>query len=139
MKHEKIIGKIKEILRGEFAKFGISQSDLEDNGRLIYWNGNDSTKFDWNCNGRLCEIGVCFKGNCYFAGKALVYKSGKIDVYVYPDTTGEGYSLTSVCVGDNAHREFKRFLVKNADDKLIWDKPLSYIYEKADLTFEDLF
>ena len=60
----------------------ITEDMLYNNGAIYYMNGNDSTHFDWNYNGRLCEFYVFHKSEHAFI-KAFVNNDGSIDVCIY--------------------------------------------------------
>lgn len=60
----------------------ITDDMLCENGAIFYMNGNDSTPFDWQVNGRLCEFCVYHKNENGFI-KAIVSNDGSVYGYAY--------------------------------------------------------
>lgn len=107
----------------------IKDEELEENGKIIYANGNDGTDFDWNCNDRMCEFMIYFREDGPKKGmgfiKAFVQKNGVIKVYVYADG---GYRPTEDPVTFNIGNEeaalLAAFMFFAADKNKIWDRPI---------------
>lgn len=110
----------------------IKDEDLEENGKIIYANGNDGTDFDWNCNDRMCELMVYFRDDGPKDGmgfiKVFVYKSGKVESYVYADGgmhPTEKPPVFSITKEEAAKLAASMYFA--ADKKSIWDRPVDEI------------
>ncbi len=94
----------------------ITDDMLDNNGTIYYTNGNDSTKFDWNWNGRLCEFYAFHKNKMGFI-KALVNKDNSINMYIYEDGgIDPTYKFTEEMEGLKAS-SFANLMNYIADDK----------------------
>lgn len=61
------------------------EAKVDRNGEISYCNGNDGTAFDWNINGRLCELGWGVPDGSVWAFKCFVYQDGTAECYCYPN------------------------------------------------------
>lgn len=101
----------------------ITDEMLDANGAIYYANGNDSTRFDWNCNNRLCEFYVFHKNEMGFI-KALVNRDNSIDMYIYEDGgMRPTYKFTEEMENLKAS-SFANLMNYIADDEYKWDKPI---------------
>lgn len=105
----------------------ITDDMLDTNGAIHYMNGNDGTDFDWEMNDRLCEFYV-FHKNEYGFIKVLVYKSGKMNGYVYLDN---GFASAievepRYMYVDDVETLYDAMFY-GADYKNIWDEPIDNI------------
>ena len=101
----------------------ITDDMLDANGVIYYMNGNDSTSFDWYCNGRLCEFYMFHKNECGFI-KALVNAYNVINVYIYEDGGIQPtYTFTEEMESLRA-KDFAKVMNYIADDEQLWDKPI---------------
>ena len=111
----------------------ITDDMLDTDGAIYYMNGNDSTSFDWYCNGRLCEFYMFHKNECGFI-KALVNADNTINVYVYEDgRISPTHSFTEKLeTGLNAE-DFAKIMNHIADERQLWDKPIDQLDWDVDL------
>lgn len=101
----------------------ITDNMLDNNGAIYYMNGNDSTRFDWNCNNRLCEFYVYHKNEIGFI-KAFVNRDNTIDMYIYEDAGMiPTYEFTEEMENLKAKR-FASLMNYIADDENLWDRPI---------------
>lgn len=123
---KKIVTAIQDV-RKRFPN--IKDDDLDQNGAIIYANGNDGTDFDWCCNDRLCEFMVYFREDGPYYGygfiKVFVQRNDKMKIYVYADG---GYRPTEDPVTFNIGKEeaalLAAFMFFAADKNKIWDRPI---------------
>lgn len=102
----------------------ITDDMLDANGAIYYMNGNDSTPFDWNCNGRLCEFYVFHKNEMGFI-KACVNENNNIDIYIYEDGgMSPTYKFTEEMENLKASN-FANLMNYIADDEDKWDRPIN--------------
>lgn len=116
---------------------GLLLKDSEDAFGLpytvYYMNGNGGTDFDFNVNGRTCEFMVFYKDT----------KRGFLRVWANDDDTISGYcyangefmplevggTLETVKIPEGSAEKFAYKLQKAADDKGLFDNPVSCFYE----------
>ena len=101
----------------------ITDDMLDSNGAIYYMNGNDSTKFDWNCNNRLCEFYV-FHKNEYGFIKALVGRDNVIDMYIYEDAGMKPTYRFKEEMENLKASSFAKVMNYIADEENLWDKPI---------------
>lgn len=102
----------------------ITDDMLDNNGAIYYMNGNDSTRFDWNCNNRLCEFYVYHKNEIGFI-KAFVNRDNTIDMYIYEDAGMiPTYEFTEEMENLKAN-SFANLMNYIADDENLWDRPIN--------------
>ena len=97
---------IKYINKARAAYPEITDDLLCDNGDVFYMNGNDGTEFDWNVNGRCCELFLFYKST----------ELGFIKVFVNRDNTMTGYAYLNEGNGDPI--ELSKEYFSNKDDAL---------------------
>lgn len=101
----------------------ITDDMLDTNGAIYYMNANDSTKFDWNWNDRLCEFYVFHKNEMGFI-KAFVNRDNTIDMYIYEDAGFKPtYKFTEEMENLKASN-FANLMNYIADCNELWDKPI---------------
>lgn len=101
----------------------ITDDMLDNDGAIYYMNGNDSTKFDWYCNDRLCEFYVFHKNEIGFI-KAFVNKDNSINVYIYEDAGMKPtYKFTEEMEGLKAS-SFAKLMNYIADEEDLWNQPI---------------
>ena len=61
MKNTYSIEAIKKFIDDVITKYNIDRNELDNQGAVYYCNGNDSTWFDFEANGRTCEFYVYWK------------------------------------------------------------------------------
>lgn len=101
----------------------ITDNMLDAGGKIYYMNGNDTTKFDWKVNGRLCEFYIFHKNEDGFI-KALVNKDDSIDMYIYEDGgMFPTYKFTEEMENVNVS-SFAKVMNYIADTEDLWDQPI---------------
>lgn len=101
----------------------VSDEDLCDNGAIYYMNGNDGTDFDWNCNGRVCEIMQFYKITELGLLKVYPHSDGYIYGYIYGDEgRGEAIELEPEFIGIKEAEKIKDYLEARFDDNELWDE-----------------
>lgn len=101
----------------------VSDEDLCDNGAIYYMNGNDGTDFDWNCNGRVCEIMQFYKITELGLLKVYPHSDGYIYGYIYGDEgRGEAIELEPEFIGIKETEKIKDYLEARFDDNELWDE-----------------
>lgn len=120
MKNTYSIEAIKKFIDNVITKHNIDRNELDNQGAVYYCNGNDSTWFDFEANGRTCEFYVYWK-NGDDAIKTMV-DNEDIYCYIYPQDNPYGgvYKEESDPSPFNLKELCKR-LEKAFDDKGIWD------------------
>lgn len=102
----------------------ITDDMLDNNGAIYYMNGNDSTRFDWNCNNRLCEFYVYHKNEIGFI-KAFVNRDNTIDMYIYEDAGMiPTYEFTEEMENLKTN-SFANLMNYIADNENLWDRPIN--------------
>ena len=115
---------IEKIFKEAREKFPhITDEMLDSDGAIYYMNGNDSTPFDWEVNGRLCEFFIFHKNERGFI-KILVGKKNKINIYVYEDGSMRPTYDECISLRSGPAWQFYRLMCHIADDKLLWNKPI---------------
>lgn len=103
---------------------------LELDGAIHYMNGNDGTGFDWACNDRVCEFYIWYNerlGNRGFI-KVFLGRFGKLSAYVYLDHGDAApISVAGPEISAEDALQFAFLLQQEADDKDIYDSPISQI------------
>lgn len=101
----------------------VRQARLADDGAIIYANGNDTTEFDWENNGRLCEFVIFYDtGRGYIVSK--VYSAGGIISCVYRRNRLLNTSPKAeyqAAIDPNLVSALKNALVKLSDEQKKWD------------------
>lgn len=101
----------------------ITDDMLDSNGAIHYMNGNDGTRFDWNCNDRLCEFYVFHKNEMGFI-KALVNRDNVINVIIYEDGGMSPTYKFSEEMEKLKASSFAKVMNHIADKEKLWDKPI---------------
>ena len=101
----------------------ITNDMLDEDGAIYYMNGNNTTKFDWKVNGRLCEFYI-FHKNEYGFIKALVNKDDSINIYIYEDGgISPTYKFTEEMENVKAS-SFAKVMNYIADEENLWNQPI---------------
>lgn len=102
------------------------ESELEEG--IWYMNGNDGTAFDWEMNDRVCEFLRFYKSTELGHIKVSLCRNGELSGYTY-DEEGRGRPslLPSKNIGSEKAEKIYNWLLNNADDKGLFDRPLSEI------------
>lgn len=123
----------------------IPNEALDSNGAIIYANGNDSTPFDWQMNDRLCEFMQYWKNTEMGFIKFCINRNGSANIYIYDeyardeagniiyDKQGKPEPMYHPIdkftrerfIPESTLRTLYRFMVIGADEKKLWDKPIS--------------
>ena len=103
---------------------------LCDDGAIYYMNGNDSTRFDWLCNDRLCEFMKFYKSTEMGYIKVLCYRNGTMEAHVYAEDGDYAYKPIARkkvyhVLTENGMRHFYDKMRNIADKKELWDKDIS--------------
>ena len=101
----------------------VTDDMLDANGAIYYMNGNDSTPFDWNCNGRLCEFYVFHKNEIGFI-KANINENNIINVYIYEDGGMQPTYTFKEEMEKVKANSFANLMNYIADDNGLYDKPI---------------
>lgn len=105
------------------AKEKYPDTPLENNGLVGYYNGNDGTQFDWECNDRLCEFGCGYdNGEDIYAFKVLVDKDGYAECCCYPN--GEQHPVEIIkdrLFTEGEMDDLYEHMCKFYDDRLNWN------------------
>lgn len=100
----------------------VKDEELCDYGAFYYMNGNDGTDFDWNCNGRVCEIMQFYKTTELGLLKVYPHADGYIYGYIYGDEgRGEAIVIEPEYIGEKKAKQIKDYLEARFDDNEIWD------------------
>lgn len=101
----------------------VKDEDLCDNGAFYYMNGNDTTDFDWNWNGRVCEIMQFYKTTNLGLLKVYPHSDGYIYGYIYGDEGREqAIEITPEYIGVKEAKKLKEYLEARFDDNELWDE-----------------
>ena len=112
------------------------ESELEED--IWYMNGNEGTRFDWEWNEHVCEFFRFYKSTELGHIKVFLYRSGELTGYSY-DEEGRGRPslLPSIYIGSEKAEEIYNWLLKNADYKSLYDRPVSEIENSANVAREE--
>ena len=122
---EDIVNYFKAI-RNEYKD--VTNDMLLNDGDIFYMNGDDGTDFDWEMNGRCCEFFMFYKDSENGFIKVIVTGEDIIYGYHYDNNgkaRGERFEEMSLDSGDAEY--LYRLLLQEADDKGIYDEPISNI------------
>lgn len=101
----------------------VKDENLCDNGAIYYMNGNDGTDFDWNMNGRTCEIMMFYKETEFGLLKVFAETDGYLRGYIYGDKgRGEAIELEPEFIGIKEAEKIKDYLEARFDDNELWDE-----------------
>lgn len=108
-------------------------------GYLFYMNGNDGTDFDYGVNNRLCEFGDFYTegpGKGFYYIKMMVSADGSVRIYVYRGDKEQimwhPEKFEEQVYSEKEVRYMMKYLCRNADNKLLWDREVSAIDWEAD-------
>lgn len=96
-------------------------------GAVYYMNGNDSTRFDWTCNSRLCEFMKFYKSSEMGYIKVLCYRDGSMEAMLYTEDGDYKYKpyakkLVYNALTESGMQHFYQKMMNAADKKDLWDK-----------------
>lgn len=100
----------------------VKQSDLEENGKLYYMNGDDGTVFDWGMNERLCEFMSFYDDSGMGAIKINVMSNGTIWVYSFKNRAKSAFKTEKFEMNKSKSLELAVLMEKIADQKGLFDK-----------------
>lgn len=121
----------------------VTDDMLCDNGdgeKIYYMNGNDSTRFDWDCNDRLCEFFMFYKSTEMGFIKVFVNKDDTINGYMYKEEYKYGdepIRLKRERIGEGNALYLTILMDKIADQKQLWDKPIGELDFETELKWYD--
>lgn len=134
-----ILIKISKHIKNNLETFlpEIKLSDLEENGKIYYMNGDDGTIFDWGLNERLCEFMVFYDDKTNLgAVKTLVYSNGKIITYLYKNKTNSPFKEIEDSITEIEAFELAVLLYERADKLEIFDKAIEDMNTDIEITSE---
>jgi len=115
---------VKQIMAEARAKYPeYKDSNLDTNGEIFYMNGNDSTKFDWEVNDRLCEFMIFHKDEMGFI-KVCADTNGNIDGYIYKAGSMSPDERFTCSISKDAVYDAYEWISEHADGLDLWDKSL---------------
>lgn len=133
------ISYIKYLFNQLIEKHNINRDDLYENGSIYYYNGNDGTDFDYNCNNMTCEFYILWKSE---AGAIKCNQRGnKLVFFIYPkDNPYGGEYIEETFDSPFDLHELCEYLQGEFDDKGIYDEIISdwilehrgYIYDESE-------
>ena len=106
----------------------VTDDMLHESGKICYMNGNDSTRFDWNENNRLCEFCISYKDSANYFIVVFVNKDDTIEGYVFKDEFNEKLAdmeIKKLEIG--CAESLMDFFDENADKKGLFNKTLDEI------------
>jgi hypothetical protein len=107
----------------------VNNDMLTDNGAVYYMNGNDTTDFDWEANGRCCEIKSFYKTTKKGLYQVFVTIEGYIAGYIYPDEGRSTIKIERKYIGEYEAHEFMFYFLENYDEKDRWDEIITEVNE----------
>mgnify|MGYP000865340323 CR=1 FL=1 len=129
-KGRKILNKVIDFVNEARAKYPEVKDDMlyGDGAVLLYCNANDGTSFDWEMNHSTCEFVIGYKTTKLGFIRAWVRRDGYIAGYLYLDEgRDKAIKLNEEYIGEEDARYFASLLHLEADEKKIWDKPITEI------------
>ena len=128
----KVLEQIVSIVERGIAEHlpNVTPNDLEGSGQLFYMNGRNGTEFEWFVNEHLPAFMVFYDDEANLgAVKVLVYDDGTLLAYFYSDqgTTLAGEARASLDADEGELLNLAVALRTNADDKRVWDAPVTEI------------
>ena len=116
----------------------ISKSDLEENGKVYYMNGDDGTAFDWQMNGRLCEFMMFYNQSHMGAVKINVLENGEVDIYTFEDKAPKAFKTEKEQIEPNEVLTLAVLMNKIADEKDIFDKAIDRMESDITISEDDM-
>ncbi len=92
---------------------------------IFYMNGNDGTDFDFSRNKRTCEFMVFYKKSEMGFIKAYVCDDDTISGYYFEECQSTGKKIEKEKIATGSARAFADQLLAIADNKGLWDMPIS--------------
>ncbi len=132
-----ILIKISKHIKSNLQKFlpEIKLSDLEENGKIYYMNGDDGTIFDWELNERLCEFMMFYNDETNLgAVKTLVCSNGKIITYLYKNKTNSPFKQVEDSITGEEAFELAVLFYEKADKLSIFDKAIEDMNTDIEIT-----
>lgn len=129
--------KISKHIKNNLERFlpEIKLSDLEENGKIYYMNGDDGTIFDWELNERLCEFMMFYDDKTNLgAVKTLVYADGEIVTYLYKNKTNSPFKEIKDNITKEEVFELAISLYESADKLGIFDKAIEDMNTDIEIT-----
>ena len=121
---------LKERIESLFAdvrkRFPVDDGKLYDGGKIYYMNGNDSTRFDWQVNGKVCEFMIFWKASEVGYIKLDITAYGTANVFVYKDFAMTPYHTEKdeEFMHPDDVKELAAVMMEIADEKEIWDEDI---------------
>lgn len=134
-----ILIKISKHIKNNLEKFlpEVKLSDLEENGKIYYMNGDDGTIFDWGLNERLCEFMLFYNDKTNLGVvKTLVGSNGKIITYLYKNKTNSPFKEIEDSITELEAFELAVLLYEKADKLDIFDKAIEDMNTDIEITSE---
>lgn len=134
-----ILIKISNHMKSNLEKFlpEINLSDLEENGKIYYMNGDDGTLFDWELNERLCEFMSFYNDKTNLGAiKTLVCSDGKIITYLYKNKANSPFKQIEDSITKTEAFELAVLLYEKADKLDIFDKAIEDMNTDIEITSE---
>ncbi len=132
-----ILIKISKHIKSNLEKFlpEVKLSDLEENGKIYYMNGDDGTIFDWGLNERLCEFMMFYNDETNLgAVKTLVCSDGKIITYLYKNKMNSPFKEVEDSITEAEAFELAVLFYEKADKLDIFDKAIEDMNTDIEIT-----
>ena len=119
---EKLFGFMRECRK---EKPRVTDDLLDQNGATYYYNGNDSTPFDWEVNNRTCEFFIFYEKEPKLGFmKAWICTNGDAEAFIYDEgeLSGGIFKKIENFVSEEEAKTFCEWLIKTFDNQKAWDK-----------------
>jgi len=116
----------------------VKKSDLEENGKLYYMNGDDGTIFDWGMNERLCEFMSFYDDSGMGAIKINVMANGTVWIYSFKNRANSAFKTEKFEISESGSLELAVLMEKIADQKGLFDKAVDDMENDTKIGQEDI-
>lgn len=127
------------INRARIKHLEIKDDMLYEEGTIFYSNSNNGTSFSWEMNRCTCDFVVGYKSTRLGYIRAWLRRDGTIKGYLYLDEgRSDAIELEEEYIGEDEARYFASLLHLEADEKKLWDKPITQIDFDREVTDDEL-
>lgn len=116
----------------------IKETDLEENGKIYYMNGDDGTIFDWQMNERLCEFMMFYNQSGMGAIKINVSSNGQIDIYTFKDKEKTAFKTEKETIEPKEALALAVLMNQIADEKECWDDTIDRMENNKIVSQEEI-
>ena len=131
---------INNIIQKDIKDNKVLMTQLYNNGEIVYYNGRNSTWFDWNVNDKTSWFTVCFNDKKRMGYISIaVFKDGSVSGYKwgnYGKDEAESISLGKLSIEDTEY--LVRLLLQQTDDKNLFDINIDDINWETPIFLEPL-